>query len=532
MRSISNLQSPISSMQIIHLDSEDDIISICDRLEWAEAQQILLMLPEDGGVLREGLDLVRLRRFADRQRLEVGLVTPDVPITRQAQGLGLPVFPSVELAENSRRGWWRGRKRSERVGLPTVGDGVWEEAGGERPYPEIDPADRQEMNRRLRPQSTMRLWLVRYAAIFLFCLTLAILYAAFTYAVPGATITLQPETEMVQVERAVVADPAAEGVDYALNTVPARLLTSTESWQTSVATTGVVELPDAPARGNVLFVNQLAQPVTVPAGTRVSTSDGSNLVFQTLEAVTLAEAVGSTAEVEVIAEVPGPEGNVAANLVNRVEGSLDLQVEVRNLEPMTGGAVRETAAVTADDQARLRGQVLQFLQAVALANMEAELTEREFLSRDAVRVVTILDETYSHDVGEPTAELTLVMRAELQGTAVDTTVASGLAFDSLGQAVPTGFTLVPDGIRFESGSVVAVDDAGRVTFSMIGEGVVAANLALNEPITAVTGQAPDVATAYLFQQLPLRAVPTVDIWPVWFDRIPYLTSRIQAEIEP
>ena len=98
-------------MHIIHLDDSDDIISICDRLTWAGEQQTLLVLPEAGGVLREGLDLVRLRRFADRQRLEVGLVTPDVPISRQARAIGLPVFPSVEIAETSRRGWWRGRKR-------------------------------------------------------------------------------------------------------------------------------------------------------------------------------------------------------------------------------------------------------------------------------------------------------------------------------------------------------------------------------------------------------------------------------------
>jgi hypothetical protein len=413
-----------------------------------------------------------------------------------------------------------------------VGDGALVEVVGERPYPSLDPGDRQEMNRRLRPKSTLRLWLVRYAAIFLFCLTLAILYAAFTYAVPGATIILQPETETIQVERAVIADPAVEAVDYGLNTVPARLLTTTESWQTSVVTTGLVELPDAPARGTVLFVNQLAQSVVIPAGTRVSTSDGSNVAFQTLEEVTLAEAVGSTAEVEVIAEEPGPQGNVAANLVNRVQGSLDLQVEVRNLEPMEGGALRETAAVSTEDQERLRAQAVQFLQAVALANMEAQLTEREFISKDTIRLVNVLDETFSHDVGEQTAELTLVIRAELQGTAVDTTIASGLAFDSLGQAVPNGFTLVPDSIRFSSGNVVAVDDSGRVTFSMIGEGIVAANLALDGPITAVTGQDPETAAAYLFQNLPLRAAPTLNIWPVWFDRVPYLATRIQTEIEP
>ena len=519
-------------MQIIHLDNSDDIISICDRLAWSGVQHVLLVLPEDGGVLREGLDLVRLRRFADRQRVELGLVTPDVLISRQARALGLPVFPSVDLAETSRRGWWRGRKRSERVGLPTMGDAAWEEVLGERPYPTFDLADRQEVNRRLSPKTAVRQWLVRYAAIFLFFVTLGILYAAFTYAVPGATITLSPKTETLQVVRDVIADPAVDAVDYSLNTVPARLLTSSESWQTSVATTGSVELPDAPARGAVLFVNQLAQDVTIPAGTRVSTSDGSNVVFQTLAEVALAGAVGSTAEVEVIAEEPGPQGNVAENLVNRVEGALGVQVEVRNLEPTSGGALRETAAVAAEDKDRLRAQVLQFLHAVALANMETELTEREFLSSDAIRVVTIIDENYSHDVGEPSTELALVMRAELQGTAVDTTVASGLAFDSLGQAVPPGFSLVPDSIRFESGSVVGVDDAGRVTFSMIGNGVAAANLALDQPITAVTGQSPDIATAYLFQQLPLRAIPSVKIWPIWFDRLPYLTTRIQTEIAP
>lgn len=516
-------------MQIIHLDNSDDITSICDRLAWAEAQQLLLVLPADGGVLREGLDLVRLRRFADRQRLEVGLVTPDVPITRQAQALGLPVFPSVQMAQTSRRGWWRGRKRSEQVGLSVLD----EEMGfAERPYPGIDSADRREAHRRTRPKSLSRLWLVRYAAIFLFCMTLAILYAAFTYAVPGATIILQPQTRTVQVEREIIADPAVDAVNYSLNTVPARLLTTTESWQTSVATTGVVEVPDASARGNVLFVNQLAQAVEIPAGTRVSTSDGSNVVFQTLETVTLAEAVGSTAEVEVIAEQPGPPGNVAANLINRVEGALDLQVEVRNLEEMAGGAVREAAAATADDQARVRAQVLQFLQAVALANLETQLTEREFLSRDAIRIVNILDETFSHNVGEQTAELTLVVQAELEGTAVDTTVASGLVFDSLGETVPEGFSLVPDSIRFENGAVVAVDNAGRVTFVMLGEGVVAANLAVNEAMTAITGQNPETAVAYLFDQLPLREAPQIDIWPIWFERVPYLASRIQTEIRP
>src|SRR5690606_27590507 len=64
------------------------------------------------------IDLVLLRRLADRERLEVGLVTADRALSRQARALGLPTFANLTLAEYYRPGWWRGGRRRERVGLP------------------------------------------------------------------------------------------------------------------------------------------------------------------------------------------------------------------------------------------------------------------------------------------------------------------------------------------------------------------------------------------------------------------------------
>jgi hypothetical protein len=516
-----------SSPQVIYLDSEDDIISICDRLDWTADQRVLLALPEDGGALREGLDLVRLRRHADRLRREVGLVTADTDIIRQARALGFPTFLTVEAGQNGRRGWWRGRRRRERVGLPTLGGSS---LAALRPAT-LDEEDRREAARRLAPRPTWRRWLLRYAAILLFFTTLALLVVGFTYAVPGATIILKPEVRPVQAVRQVTADPSLDEVDYDRNALPGRLLSITETWRTDVATTGTVEVPKAPARGRVVFVNKLAQEVTVPAGTRVSTSEGNNIVYQTLNAVTVPDVVGSTAETDVIAIEPGPQGNVEANLVNRIEGSLSVQLEVRNLEPITGGAMRMEAAVTEADRTRLRSQVLQFLQAVALARMEAQLTEREFLALESLRVATILSETYSHFPGEQANRLALEIRAEVQGTAVDTTAAAGFAYQSLSADLPAGFTLAPASIRFTTGDVVAVDEQGRVTLELVSEGVAAADLDLAQPIEAITGQAPDVALAYLYERLPLRDVPTARVWPTWFGRIPYLPARIQVEVQ-
>ncbi len=516
-------------MQIIPLQSEDDIVSICDRLDWAHDTRIIFVLPEDGGVLREGLDLVRLRRYADEMRVDVALVTPDADISRQARALGIPVFATIGLARKNRRGWWRGRKRSELVGLPANGD---DRFAGFRRAPRMSAPDKEEAHRRLSPPATWQQWGLRYAAILLFFVVVALLYVAFIYVVPGATVTLKPESLPLRIEQPILADPVIEAVDYQRNLVPARILTTTSEWQAEMEPAGSVEVAEAPARGTVVFVNLLDQPVTIPAGTRVSTSDGRQLAYRTLDEATLPGVVNGTVEVAIIAEEPGPQGNVDAGLINRVEGPLAAQVEVRNLEPVAGGGTRPAKAVTAADQERLRAQVLQYLKAAALAEMAGQVTEREFLTPNSLRVVNVLDETYSHDVGERADRLSLFMRVEWAGTAVNTTEASGIAYEALTQLVPPGFTLVPDSIRFESGNVTAVDEAGRVTFSMIAEGLAAADVNPAEQIEAIAGQMPDTAVAYLYQRLPLSEPPQITVWPTWFDRVPYTPARIQTEIEP
>jgi hypothetical protein len=351
------------------------------------------------------------------------------------------------------------------------------------------------------------------------------------YVVPGATVTLEPETMPLRVTREVLVDPALEEVDDSRAAMPGRLLVVTQSWQTEVETTGTVEVPRATARGRVVFVNELAQEVSVPAGTRVSTSGGTNVVFQTLEPITVPGVTGGTAEADVVAIEPGPQGNVDVNQINRIQGSLSSQLEVRNLEPTTDGGVREEAAVTEADRTRLRSQVLQFLQAAAVAEMEAQLTEQEFLARDSLRIGEIYNETYSHFGGERAQRLALEIRADVVGTAVNTTEASGLVYQALAAEVPTGLDPVLGSTDSERGEVSGVDSLRRVSLATSGEGAVPADLDLAPSIEAIAGQEPEIAVAYLYEQLPLRAVPTVDVWPTWFDRMPYLPTRIQTIVQ-
>ena len=515
-------------MRTIIFNGEDDVVSICDQLrQVGDEGRVLLVLPEEPMLLGEWLDLVRLRRCAERQRLEIGLVTVYRQVAGQARALGFPVFTTVQAAQKEGRRWWRVRRGWRRPTRPGASVRL-DAAQGLKSLP--DEADRREMYRRLSPPSTRAHWLRRYLGILLFFVTLALVYVGMAYTVPGATIMLYPQTEPLLVRRQVVADPQLEAVNSSGASVPARRLVVSEVWQAEVATTGSVDVPDAPARGSVVFVNLLEQPVTIPAGTRVSTSAGERIVFQTLETVEAPGVEGGTVEVDVVAIEPGPQGNARPNLVNRIEGSLSLQLEVRNLQAMEGGAVRAAPAVDADDQERLRAQVLQHLQTLASAEMQELLADDEFLALNSLRVDEILQETYSHFPGEQTDRLALEIRAQMEGTAVDASQANALVYEELAAAVRPGYELVPETLRFYSEDVVDVDVEGRVTFEMVGEGLIAAALDADGMLLDVAGQPPGIAASYLYENLPLREYPSIRVWPNWFDRLPYHPARIRAQV--
>ncbi len=516
-------------MRTIYLNGEDDIVSICDQLMHVhDEQRVLLVLPHEPTLLAEWLDLVRLRRCAERRRLEVGLATHYGQVASQARALGFPVFASEKAAQGDGRRWWRVRRGWRAPTRPGASVRL-DAAEGLKSLP--DEADRREMYRRMSPRPTRLNWLRRYLSILVFFITLALVYVGFVYSVPGATIALHPQTEPLYVSRQIVADPQLDRVNFSGASVPARRLVVTDIWQAEVATTGTLEAPDAAARGSVVFVNLLEQPVTIPAGTRVSTSTGTRIVFQTTETVEAPGVAGATVEAAVVAVAPGPEANVRANLINRIEGALALQLEVRNLQAMEGGAVRAVPAVAASDQERLRAQVLQHLQSRANAELQAMLAEDEFLAVNSLRVSDILHETFSHFPGERTDRLALEIRAQIEGIAVDATQANDLIYEELAAAVRPGYELAPESLRFYSGEVLDVDGQGRVTFEMVGEGLIAAVLQAEPLLQEVAGQPTGIAASYLYERMPLRDYPAIRIWPNWFDRLPYLPARIRTVVE-
>jgi hypothetical protein len=92
--------------QIIYLEVDDDIGAIRDRLEWAQARRVLLVIPPRCQTLSNLVNLKLLQRHVHDLAMEAALVTRD-PITRElAHEIGLPVFSSLGRAQRAR---WYGR---------------------------------------------------------------------------------------------------------------------------------------------------------------------------------------------------------------------------------------------------------------------------------------------------------------------------------------------------------------------------------------------------------------------------------------
>jgi len=201
-------------MRVIELDPAETFYSLRDRILRGERGRIVLVLPPRGDALRRGVDLVLLRRFADRERLEVGLVTEDRALARQARALGLPAFSSLVLAEHYRPGWWRGRRRSEQLGLGSD--------------------ERRATSDELRSEDR---WVAAVTAATV-VLVLLLLVGAAIFTLPQATITLRPATQPAQVIIELTADPALTEPDATALAVPARVVSTPATWEVAGPSTG------------------------------------------------------------------------------------------------------------------------------------------------------------------------------------------------------------------------------------------------------------------------------------------------------
>jgi hypothetical protein len=474
--------------QILHLDAHDDFISARDKMGWAQTGRVLLVWPEGGRVLSRRLDLQLLFRHANRLGAHLALITTDPVVEDHARQLGLPTFPSLDA---SRKTVWR--SRTNRL-TPTR----------RKPRPEPGTLRRPSGRWRFPALPAWIAWSMR-SLVFVIGLTGL---AALAYAlVPAASVTLTPKARSLSTRVEVVADPVTQTIEG--GNIPARTVRVEVEADGRTNTTGLRDVPSAPARGSVIFTSLDGTATVIPQGTGVRTTSGSPVRFQTTRAVTIEPRVGASVAVDVTAVAAGPRSNIRGGLINAIEGPLGLQLAVTNPEPMRGGDTAPQYAVTEADRERLRAELMAKLETEGLAAIESQLVPGEFLASSSVTVTEIVAETYDLAVGERALSVALTLRIAVSGLAVKEADARQVAQTALAELVDAGEALQPGNEHYQRSPEIAVEDGGAVRFSVTAEGWAVPLVDREIVREAVKGRTIPEAQFGLTDVVPLSRTPQI-----------------------
>jgi hypothetical protein len=515
----------MDTIQVIELEDHDDVNTVRDRLLTAQSPRVLLVIPWDSPSLRTPVDMQVVRRTGEANGIEVAIASTEGEVRAAAHDVGLPAFRSVDAAQRKAR--WH-KPRDEEDELKPWAPSKRKRREAERAAVERNQAVVQSARR--HPA-----WIALKIGIFVLAL-LVVAFAALAI-IPNAQITLVPQSTKITAAINVIADPGAEEVDAMTGHVPSSEVTTIVRDTITVPTTGKKSIPEARATGRVIFVNQLNSPIRISQGTVVRTSaTGQALRYVLTKDVEVPAGIGAQAEGIVEAVEVGAASNVGANLINEIEGVAALAARVSNPDPLGGGGDKEVRAVDPADREKAKEDIRPQLRETALKQLQEKLAPGEFIIPESLGG-NILELTFDREVTEQADELTLLMRVEYSAEKVQSEDANSLVFSALNAQTPPGYELLPEGMAFQRGEAFVISDTQVLSqtlyqFPMQGSGFAAANLDVGTAVEKITGKSVEEAVAVLQDELPLKQEPQITIFPKWFPSLPWLSFRIQTEVNP
>jgi len=541
-------KAPIGSLHVVDLPEKPSAAGMSSLLHQVEGGRVALVIPaaspQTRSLSRSGAALLQvLRRQADAQGLDVALVTRSEGIRQLAGDAGLPVFGSIEGAQN--RAWPRLEPR----------------LGAAPPPPARDrrhPASQQRRGRvparfrlvvlsqgqpRPMPPVLEVLWL-----LIVLGLSILAVSALLAFVVPLAEVTVVPAQEPLAAQVTLLARSDVETVNQDDFIIPARRIGQRVEGEGTVDATGSRSVPDEAATGVVVFTNRQPTEQEIPAGAIVATSTGANIRFQTTEDALLPGGVGAQVTIPVESLESGSAGNVRAFAINTVEGSLALSVNAINPQDMAGGSVKQAPVITLADKERLRSQVLQQVTQKAYLALGELLEEGEFVPPETVGTLVVA-ETYDRFTDEEASQVSLRLRLLATALAVDGAAADELALNELSNQVSRRGRLLTESVSYNRSPVriEEYDDVTLISFETMASGVIVREIDPAAVRASIRGHAVGEAVGIIRENWRLQSEPELTLGPDWLlaqlrrfdyawlpypvaDRIPWLPFRIRVRV--
>lgn len=491
--------------KIITLESHDDLISVRDKLSWAKTPRILLVWPKYEKVTLRLLDLKVLQRHANSLGAQLGLVTRRMNVRRDAESLGIPVFPSTASAQ--RDVWAEPPPRTQRTPKPPRRD---LRALREKVY--------------VKEESWRTSLLGRVAAFTAGVMAVLVVAGLF---VPRAAVTLNPDAQPVSIVIPVNANPNMTSVSLS-GEIPAHTISMIVNEEQTVPVTSRVSVPKNKATGLVQFTNLGADEIIIPAGTLVATN--TLIRFATLNDVRLPAGVDEIVEVKIEAVNAGEGGNVRAGAISVIEGTLGLSAKVINVEATMGGTDTTVIGATEEDRAALRDKVLSDLRAIAEEQIRARIGKDDLLVSDTVAVKEINSEEFTPPAGEQGVDLTFSVEAEFTAHYILAEDLKILAASSVTASIPQGFS--PSGeMTFSPLEVPFTDSSGITRFPLQASQDTLRNIDRMQVFNLIRGRNVQTAATLAKDALSLQNEPQIVVTPSWWKWLPLIPFNISVEIK-
>lgn len=346
---------------------------------------------------------------------------------------------------------------------------------------------------------------------------------------------------------------ASTSQNLAQHTVPLYTVTYTASVTEKGNASGTnTTVGTAKASGIIQFTNNGTQPVLIPSGTIVSTTN--NVLFAT--GAELLVTAGSTSPVPVQAQAPGTSGNVAANTITVIPPTSVSQIEqvkenqgvtvkltVTNPNPTSGGGAGTATTVTQKDVNNLQSQANTQLyqkfqtwltQQEARGNVLAKpVPESQLAGNETVKATPAAGEIASD--GTFSAVVSLALQVKFVQSS-DLRAQAAAQYHHL----PTGTTKPPKGYEPVEGQPVQLQPAScssssksstanASTLCFTATAPVALPITAQEVQNLVNGKKVDLVRAQLANSktgLPGIKAVKVNVSPSFWPWMPFWTQRI------
>jgi hypothetical protein len=471
------------SQELVFLDADDDLGTIRSKLESSSAEEIYLVIPRRSSVLRTPLEFRILARIANEMSSETVLVTDDPARRRLANQEGFRT----------------------RRGLRTLKHLM---IGPDQSPPRFVVPDWVPLPNILSTLSFLGIVIVAAAAVF-------VVY-------PQMRVTLVPQTRTVGHAVDITVDPDAKAADPATATLPATLLTLPVEVSDSVQIPSDRTIGQDKAHGEVVITSRRADQFTLPKGTTVRVDGGSK--FVTDQDLNLPPSV--PVRVGITAVEPGTVGNVAPGDISVFDGSGLDQLEITNQRPTTGGTDRVAKVVTEEDRKALDDKLKKAARDKGLGQLQQRAGSEQTLPEMSLTVEPGNNETFDHNVGDETDQLTGRMTAN-----VSATVFQNLAYNDLVGKVLT-LSAGPDlqlgaPVKVETPGVLKVD-GHKVMLRCDASGLLQSAIDADGIKRALTGSSIQDAKTYLTRLNGLAEPPSVVMTPTWAPRAFRIDVNVQG----